>query len=369
MPFSPRRELRGAGAPVHGGLDYEGLRAEGIDPDGVLDFSVSVNALPPHPEVERAVSRAALARYPDSRCGALRRAVADEIGVSGDEVLAVNGLAQAIFLVAFAFCDRGGLAMAASPAFGEYEAASRLAGADFELVPAIEDEGFAFPARRLSTAVRERRPSLVWVCSPNNPTGALPSREEARELLCACEDAGALLVIDEAYVNFSPPGSSLVHLLPSQNLLVMRSMTKDYGLTGLRLGYVASAGSVIRPLAALQPPWSVNACAQEAGIEALRQGEYYREQWREIRRLAGRMAEGLRRVGYSPLEPSANFLLFRVGDTAALKEYLWRDRILVRDCASFGLPGYVRVGVRTERENDLLIERLGAFSRRGSWEG
>jgi len=140
-------------------------------------------------------------------------------------------------------------------------------------------------------------------------------------------------------------------------------MTKDYGLTGLRLGYILGTRELLRPLRALQPPWSVNACAQEAGIEALRQEAYYEAQWREMRGLTEKMAGRLRSAGYAPLTPGANFLLFKSGDTAALKEFLWRDRILVRDCASFGLPGYVRVGVRSEEENDRLIDCLTAFSR------
>ncbi|NCD23847.1 MAG: aminotransferase class I/II-fold pyridoxal phosphate-dependent enzyme, partial [Spartobacteria bacterium] len=130
MPFSVRKELLLAAETVHGGLDYAKLRSEGVEPESILDFSVSTNPLPPHPEVERAVARAAFDRYPDSSSGALRRAIAEANGLSPDEVLVTNGLAQAIVLLAFAFCDRGSRALVASPAFGEYEAASRLAGAE-----------------------------------------------------------------------------------------------------------------------------------------------------------------------------------------------------------------------------------------------
>lgn len=365
MPFSPRRELLEAKAAPHGGLDYAMLRAQGVAPESTLDFSVSVNALPPHPEVVKAVTRGALGRYPDSSSGELRRAIAEVAGLSEEDILVTNGLAQAIFLLAFAFCDRGSVALAASPAFGEYEAASRLAGAEFVPIPALEEEAFSFPSERLLSAVRERHPAVVWVCSPNNPTGAIPSETEASALLSACEEEGALLLIDEAYVNFAPPGSSLTHLLPSPNLLILRSMTKDYGLTGLRLGYIVGDRVLIRHLAALQPPWSVNVCAQEAGVEALRRGEYYEAQWREIRELTDGLADGIRAAGYEPLRPGANFVLFKVGDTEALKAFLWRDRILVRDCASFGLPGYVRVGVRTAPENRLLASRLAEYRRRG----
>ncbi len=364
MPFSVRKELALAGGTVHGGLDYAQLRSEGVDPESILDFSVSTNPLPPHPEVERAVARAAFDRYPDSSSGALRRAIAEANGLSPDEALVTNGLAQAIFLIAFAFCDRGSRALVASPTFGEYEAASRLAGAGVLFVPAREEEGFAFPAERLMQAVRVHRPALVWVCSPNNPTGAVPSREEAASLLHVCENEGALLLLDEAYVNFAPPGVSARGLISSPNLLLLRSMTKDYGLTGLRLGYILGASELLRPLRVLQPPWSVNACAQAAGEEALRRSAYYETQWREVRTLTETLTAKLRALGYAPSPPLANFILFKTGDTAALKAFLWGERILVRDCASFGLPGYVRVGVRSEEENERLLECLSVFKKR-----
>ena len=366
MSCLPRKELRDAVGTVHGGLDYARLQSEGVPPEGVLDFSVSTNPLPPHPDVEQAVAEAVFDRYPDSSSGELREVLAEREGVSPEEVLVTNGTAQAIYLAAHAFCERGGRSLVAAPTFGEYEVAARLAGAETTCVTAREEEAFAFPVERLIDGIREVRPSVVWVCSPNNPTGALPSPEEGSALLGVCEEERALLVIDEAYINFAPVGCSLRPLLFSRNLLLMRSMTKDYGLTGLRLGYVLGRRELLRPLRVLQPPWSVNACAQAAGVAALGRSDYYEEQWRRVRALTEELARKLRAAGYDPLPAAANFLLFKVCDVTALKESLWEKRILVRDCASFGLRGYVRVGVRSDGENERLVDLLSSFRRRQS---
>lgn len=360
-----RREVR-AGRPArHGGLDYARLRKEGVSPGEVLDFSVSTNPFPPCPEIAEAVAGAALTRYPDSASGELRSVLAELHGVVPESVLVTNGLAQAIFLCAFAFADRGKTVLIASPTFGEYRSASELAGADILEVPAREEEEFAFPLADLEDHVRTARPSLAWVCSPNNPTGTLPSKEHILRLLSACEETGTLLVLDEAYVNFAPPGSSALPLL-RPGLLLLRSMTKDYGLTGLRLGYIVGDPRLVGFLSSLQPPWSVNACAQAAGLAALRNGEYYKAQWVSLRGLAADLARDLVESGFSPFPSAGNFLLFRAGDTERLQAFLWERRILVRDCSSFGLSGYVRVGVRSGEENRRLVECLADYRKEAS---
>ncbi len=359
MPFSVRKELRDATTPVHGGPDYERLRRSGLEPEDILDFSTSTNPFPPCPAVADAVADAARSRYPDSASWELRCALAERDGIRPECILVTNGVSQAIFLVAFAFADRGDVALEAAPTYGDYAIASRLAGATVEDVPALSGEHFAFPAERLRNAVERRRPALVWVCSPNNPTGALATGEEIALLREACARERSLPVLDESYVNLAPPGSSL---LPSTDgVLVLRSMTKDYGLPGVRLGYVVGEPALIGHLSSLQPSWSVNACAQAAGIAAVRNQAYYEKQWTLLRSLSAELASDVRAAGYAPFPSGANFLLFSAEPVERLHEFLWERRIVVRDCASFGLKGFVRIGVRGRGENERLVAALRAF--------
>lgn len=369
MDYFVREEVLLGRSVPHGGLLYGRLRNEGISPGEVLDFSASTNPFPPCPEVLAAMGGAALARYPDSSSEELRREIGALHGVTPEGVLAVNGIAQAIFLTAFAFTDRGKTVLTASPTFGEYRSASELAGAMVLEVSAAEEEAFAFPMEGLEGAAKALSPSLIWVCSPNNPTGALPTAEELQRLIALCEEMKAVLVLDEAYVNFAPPGASAAALL-RPGLIILRSMTKDYGLTGLRLGYILGDPTFIRILAALQPPWSVNAWAQASGVAALRNIGYYEAQWKELEEIKQEFALGLRALGIAPLPSAGNYLLFRAGDVEALQAFLWEKRILIRNCASFGLRGYVRAGVRTMEENGRLLKGLEEYSRgAGGWEG
>ena len=144
------------------------------------------------------------------------------------------------------------------------------------------------------------RPSLVWACSPNNPTGTLPLKGEIAVLLGVCGKRDALLVVDEAYINFAPPGSSVLPLL-SENMLVMRSMTKDYGLTGLRLGYVLRDPS---PWGNEEPSASMDVNAgQTAGLAAVANSVYYEAQWSFFGTLRPRLSEGCGRQGSHPCRP------------------------------------------------------------------
>ncbi len=357
MPL-PRKALQELIPDQHGGLDYARLRAEGIAPDEVLDFSVNSNPFGPHPAVREALARVDVARYPDGEAGRLRERLAALCGLSPDRVLVTNGTAQAIWLVALAYLDHGDAVLVVGPTFGEYRVASQLMAATVHTLFAHEEWGFYPDVAEIADRISAHRPRLVWLCNPNNPTGVYLDREDVLRILEACERVGALLVLDEAYVNFADRPWSSVPLLESGHLLVLRSMTKDFALAGLRLGYVLGPEESIRALRRAQPPWSVNAAAQAAGLAALEHLEEYRETWRRLRRLTEDLRGALARQGLTVLPTAVNFFLVRTGDGDRTQEALLSRRVLVRSCRSFGLPAYIRIGTRLPQENQQLLEAL-----------
>jgi histidinol-phosphate/aromatic aminotransferase/cobyric acid decarboxylase-like protein len=155
-----------------------------------------------------------------------------------------------------------------------------------------------------------------------------------------------------------------VALLKSGHLVLLRSMTKDYALAGLRLGYLLAPAEVIEILSRAQPPWSVNAVAQETGLAALESHGYYHDTWRKLRRLTHTLRRSLLELGLEVLLTDTNFMLVHVGDAVRAQEELWKDRILARDGASFGLPAYIRVGTRLEEDNRRLVSCLERFWER-----
>jgi histidinol-phosphate aminotransferase len=251
---------------------------------------------------------------------------------------------------------KSGRALIMAPTFAEYEAAARRAGAAVILQGAIEEKDFIWDISAACREVRHQRPGLVFLCQPNNPTGLYLEREVVESL---AEAAGqGLLVLDEAYISFVYEAWDSCQLLSRGNVVVLRSLTKDCALAGLRLGYALCPSDVARALSASQPSWSVNAVAQAAGVAALADREHWLRGISCVQEGRGYLYLELGALGYKVLLSVANFLLVKVGDATALRRQLLSRGLCVRDCTSFGLPEYIRIGVRTLPECQRLVEAL-----------
>jgi threonine-phosphate decarboxylase len=368
VPFEPRPELRSVTAVAHGSVPPGEVLAAGLDPVATIDFSVSTNPLGPPPGAVAAV--AALAppgagaatgvwRYPDATARPLREALARRIGVDPEAVVAGNGSAELIWSLALAAVRAAPeMALILGPTFGEYARACRLLGARLVQADARREEGFRPHVAALAAQIARQRPRVVWLCNPNNPTGSYLLPPDVGALLDACAAAGALLVVDEAYLAFVDAPASLLDRLDGGHLFLLRSLTKDYGLAGLRLGYGVTSPALAAAVRLAQPPWSVGAPAQAAGLAALEDAAHLERARAEVRRGRRLLVGGLSRLGFRVTPPAANFVLFEVGNAAAFRSALLARGCVVRDGTSFGLPAYVRVGVRTQQENERLLAAI-----------
>jgi histidinol-phosphate aminotransferase len=351
-----------AGRPVHGGVRPADLRALGLRPEDVLDFSASVSPLGPPDGVWEAMRRVDLTAYPDPSCLELRETLSARLaqrspflagqgGLSHDRILVGNGSTELIHLLARACLspprpDASNGALLLTPTYGEYAGACRLAGGSVATLEARREAGFAWNLREAAQHIADRRPSLVFLCNPNNPTGVFLPRPDVEALAEATQRGGGLLVVDEAYLGFVDQPWDTLSLLAWDNVVLLRSMTKDYALTGLRLGYLLASEEVTARLAAFQPDWSVNGLAQAAGLVALADDSYLPCARQAVAAAREYLTAQLTVLGFTVFPSAANFLLVQVGDGAAWRERLMRRGLFVRDCASFGLPGCIRIGIR-----------------------
>jgi len=353
MSTSPRPELAALSPCPHGAIGDAELATLGLPP--VVDLSVNANPLGPSPGVAAAVAAADPARYPDDGCLRLRRALADRLGVGLEAIVAGNGSAELIWLLALAYLRQGDRAVIVGPTFGEYARAVAIMGAQPLLWQAKEENGFRPDLAAVVTAVREARPRLVFLCNPNNPTGVYLGREDVMRLLGACADS--LLVVDEAYLAFVDGAESLLDLV-DRGVVLLRSLTKDCALAGLRLGYALAAPETAAALGAVRPPWSVNAAAQAAGLVALADEAHLRRARQAVREARSYLTAALPKLGLAVVPTVANFLLVRVGEAAAFRAALLRRGFCVRDCTSFGLPRYIRIGLRPLPECRRLVAAI-----------
>jgi histidinol-phosphate/aromatic aminotransferase/cobyric acid decarboxylase-like protein len=262
--------LRRVARSVHGAVDPAALRAEGVDPASIVDFSSNQSPLGAAPGVAAAVASAVVDAYPDPRATDLTAALAGRHGVDPAQVVCGNGSTELIRLLAQLALRPGGVALALAPVFGECEVATALAGARLERVPLAHagfGRGFACDEPVLRAALERLRPSLCWLCSPNNPTGSALTPALVADLVAV--HPHTLFVLDEAYCDLLAEPQWERASLVAGNLVVLHSMTKYWGLAGLRLGYAVASRETAAALRAAAPPWSVNACAQAAGIAAL----------------------------------------------------------------------------------------------------
>jgi histidinol-phosphate aminotransferase len=242
-----------------------------------------------------------------------------------------------------------------NPTFGEYARSVALMGAEVETIWGTEGNNFVFTPEAIQVALQKTSPRLVFICNPNNPTGTTLAPDLICELANTYPDT--LFVIDEAYIQFVPGLKSCMTLgLP--NLLVLRSMTKDYGIAGLRLGYAVGQADLIEALAKVRSPWNVNAVAQEAGLAALMDEAYLSQTLTRLNAVKDEFMSGLQGLGLQPVPSETNYFIIKVGNAADFRRRLLTYKIQVRDCASFGLPDYIRVATRKPDENAKILSAL-----------
>lgn len=356
-----------ASTSVHGTPDYAELAALGLNPEDVIHFSSNINPYGPPAAVVEAlrnyVGQSTLARYPDSLALALRERLAHHHDLPVHAVLVGNGTADLIWLIAHRFAPGKQVAIL-SPTFSEYADGVVMAGGHPTSIvlpgwqrtaPGRYAPG-AVHLDQICDALAAASPWLVFICNPNNPTGEYLSPQDLRRLHQAAPRA--LWVVDEAYAAFTEEPWSASRWVMEGGWIVLHSMTKDFALGGLRLGYLLAAPPLVAQLQAVQPPWNVNGLAQFAGEVALKELAWRAETMAQLRGDLRSMQAQLRACGYAPRETSTNYFLLPVGEATAMRSALLAERLVVRDCTSFGLPEYIRIAVQRPEANQRLVSVL-----------
>jgi L-threonine-O-3-phosphate decarboxylase len=355
MRPEPRPELLQIPDAVHGALDFAELDRLGLAPEAVVDFSMNGNPYGPSPRVREAIAQVPYERYPDREVLALRQVLAGHLDITPEQLLVGNGSTELIWLLALAFVRPGDHVVLVGPTFGEYTRAAILMGGHLHFYTAQPEESFRVVPEQITQFLQQWQPRLVFVCNPNNPTGTFVTPDVIAHWATAWP--GTLFIVDEAYLTFTANAPSVLPRL-RHNMLVLRSMTKAYALAGLRLGYAVGSPDVLAALQRARPPWSVNALAQAAGIAALQDTAYLTSCLERIAQAQHDLMAGLHALGLLPVPSTTHFFLMRVGHGAACRQALLERGILVRDCASFGLPDYIRVATRRPEENARLLAAL-----------
>ncbi|MBA0053341.1 histidinol-phosphate aminotransferase family protein [Streptomyces sp. AJS327] len=344
-------------------------RADGADPDTTLRLHLNENPYGPPPGTVGAVTAEAethLNRYPDSSCQALRTALAAHFEVPTDMIAVGNGTDELVLLASMAFLRApAASAVTTSCTFPGYVTSAAALGAPIDTVP-LRDH--AVPADRLAAALRDGA-TLAFVCNPLNPSGTVLDEAAVELLLDTADETGAVLVFDEAYMDFAGPAHefALAAVRDGRRALITRTFSKAWGLASVRLGCAVGPADLVARLSAgaRALPFGVNRPAQRAVLQALRAPGYVRQVREDIAQDRERLVKALEALEVRCVPSVTNFVLARVpGDSTALAARLADDHgVLVRALDALGLPGYLRVSVGTAPQIERLATAFAAALR------
>ncbi|GLI34055.1 pyridoxal phosphate-dependent aminotransferase [Desulforhabdus amnigena] len=358
-------------AIVHGGNVYEIAARLGCSPDSLLDYSASINPLGPPPGLMEEFTTCfhRLQHYPDIANRSLIEALSRFHGLPENRIVVGNGSTELIYWLPRALeMRKGGVVL---PTFGEYRKAFELQGVEMQRVVTVPDTHFQPTVEQLDTLCDKVSPEAILFTHPGSPSGTLLSpavREWIRE---KSRPGGIVCIVDEVFVDFCEEESLKRTLTESCKLVLIRSMTKFYGIPGLRLGYLLTSDDIAARMRHFLPPWSVNTLAQIAGAFCLGQDAYRRETLKLVEHERTEFARQLEKLDGLKVYPGrANYLLVELGrklpPAAVLQEELLHSRgILIRDCSSFeGLnEHFIRLAVRLPEQNRRVLDGITDWVR------
>jgi len=334
----------------------------------VLEFSGPINFLGPSPKAVEAVKQHAklIKFYPDPNPVEFKAEVAKYVGhgVEEENIILGNGSIELIYAIT-EILSRGFNAVIPVPSFSEYEKATLRVGGKpvFVQLP----ENFALETDKIKKAVTGDT-KIMCVCNPHSPSGTLYSKEEVLELADFCHKKNIIFSVDENYIEFADKGqeTTLAGMVKEyENLFVVRSVTKFYGMAGIRLGYGIATPNLVKKLENVKVPWSINSLASCATLAALNDTDFIENSKRTISKEREQLSKILNEIECFHVYPSVtNFLLAKILNrkitSTKLKDLLAKERILIRDCCTFlGLDdSYFRITIRSAKDNLTLVQTI-----------
>ena len=343
--------------PVSHGGKYS---VKNPSPD-LLDFSSNINPLGASPMVRRYLKRqlGSISEYPDSDSVNLRKALQWYCKIPHEQIVIGNGATEIIYNFCKAFLSKKTPVLIPIPTFGEYEAAAKLSGCKITFFKTMNLES------NLDNFIKKiPKNGCVFVCNPNNPTGKLLSKRNLLKIIQAAKKKSSLAFVDESFIELVPESNQSVikFVKKFSNLFILRSMTKSFGLAGIRVGYGIGSKQIISILNNLKIPWNVSGLAQHAARAALCSISYLNKAKKIIENESQYLRNSISKIdGFECHDAAANFILIKTKQKSkTIQKKLLKKKILIRDCSSFrGLNNnYIRIAVKTRKKNKKLVKAL-----------
>ncbi|MFY9300804.1 MAG: threonine-phosphate decarboxylase CobD [Candidatus Nitrosotenuis sp.] len=344
----------------HTPIPHGGLYSMNGPGHKMVDYSSNVNPLG-FPKSIKKLGRGWMAKipvYPDPESKKLKKRLASHLKVLPANLVVGNGATEIIYNFCRTTLEKNTPVLIPVPTFGEYEAAARLCGAKLLFFKTMDLE------KDLAVFVKKiPRNGAVFVCNPNNPTGTMTSKNSILQIIKMAKARNTFVFVDECFMELAQnQNQSVIDKIHHENLFVLRSLTKSFGLAGLRVGYGIGNKKLASILNKIKIPWNVSGLAQEVACLALSDAEFLGRTRRLLKTESKFLTDSISRLdGFSCLGTSANFILIRTRtNSRLLQKRLAQKNILIRDCSTFrGLgKNYIRIAIKTHNENLRLVNAL-----------
>jgi threonine-phosphate decarboxylase len=367
-----KESLRTLSPYFHGGNVWEISEKHKIPVDQLIDFSISTNPLgAPKTALESIRQHLNLIHhYPDPDHEWLLEALAKSVGVAPNNVVVGNGSTELIYLFNEVFLENGYEAVIPVPTFSEYKAAIERFGGNMVFIKCYSANNFKLNLEELENSI-SKETRIIFLCNPNSPTGWLYEKDDVLRIIKLAAEENVLVFFDEDYIDFVDDGkrySMAKYVRDYDNLFVLRSLTKFFGLAGVRIGFGIGSPELVKILKKVIMPWSVNSLAMFAAAEAVKDESFIKRTRILVSKGRREMQEMFKAIPWLKVYPSeTNFLLIEIiqGDLTStqLAEALAEKGLLIRDCKDFdGLNNrFFRVTVRRPEENRKLVEQIKSF--------
>jgi len=295
-------------------------------------------------------------RYPDPHQVAIKQKIAIIKAIAAEHIFLGNGSDECIDLLFRSFCEPGkDNVIICPPTYGMYEVSANINDIIIKKVPLLDD--FQLDLIHLENQI-DANTKIIWICSPNNPTGNSINRVDIETVL---NNFNGIVVIDEAYINFAKQKSFIQELADYPNLVILQTFSKAWGMAGLRLGMAFASQSIIEILNKVKPPYNINQATQELALKALEEVGQVNDMIKLLVDMRDALAEVFKLMPTveKVFPTDANFILVKINDARKVYEFLLQKGIVVRDRSQVKLCNdCLRITVGTELENTILVDAM-----------
>ena len=359
MKIRTKRAITKHNPVIHGGK----FSTPNSDPD-IIDFSSNVGPLGIPVSVKQILKKILdkMTLYPDLDSTSLRSVLKKHVGFPESNLIVGNGAIEIIYNFCSAFLVKKKILIPA-PTFSEYESATKLVDCKIEFFKTMN------LSKNLDSFISKIPTNgCVFICNPNNPTGNVLSKKQLKQIILTAYKKSCFVFVDECFIELVPKSNESVLSLVKKfdNLFVLRSLTKSFGLAGIRIGYGVGSKQMIKILQKIKIPWSVNVLAQEAGIIALKNKSHLKKSKLIIQKEYIFLKNKINNIkGFECHESSTNFILIKTKrNSTKIQKQLLKHKILIRDCRNFhGLnSNYIRIAIKSHKDNLKLVKALEIIS-------